>query len=491
MGTSLLILSTGLILASYLFFQFIRPSTGVKEGEKAIRQVYPWSFLLLCLTLALETSPAFRETNAYLPYVCLQTLCLAFCLLQPKCGTYLIPGLAAFILVSFMATGSLALGVRVFEIALLVGLVKRQFKYWLVLFVFIGSMSCLQSVKSIYRGEVARETASAPTGHVHLFLQSLKKSPLGIPEEKNPKSLSPRKLVPYYGYGVGKIIPHFADKSVLPWDLGEWKDLYSWLLASRAYLDLPSSRFNEGYIRFKLGIDPEPHLSLIALSMASSVSANFSKLGGSQFLYPVFQFSPNLFEFEDDQYFPRSSLFGLNTFPSQEWNSAFFAYTRGLLRLGDDTLDRVLLLSPIEIPFVKGKTYSFMPNPQTAKAIANDFGRRYGYLSFWDDKTTVNFNQFSEAYMNFGYPGLLLAALLFGGMLYVLQAILVGLSPGIHDLAFVALGKILFFPKETSALLSALFVTLVLIGLIECAIFQKKKARKRNSFPLEISSRRS
>ena len=83
-----------------------------------------------------------------------------------------------------------------------------------------------------------------------------------------------------------------------------------------------------------------------------NVSEGFTKWRNIEWIYPVFQFFPTRGVPYEIKNFPESPLFSFNVFPRQEWSGGFYSLSRGLLRLGDDSLDKDCLSS-------KGK-YSFV-----------------------------------------------------------------------------------------------------------------------------------
>lgn len=96
---------------------------------------------------------------------------------------------------------------------------------------------------------------------------------------------------------------------------------------------------------------------------------------------------------------------------------------KGFARIGDDSLERVLTWTPSVVPFWGGETYAnipymFIPRflwPEKPQWLMwNKFGRTYGILSSDDMTTSVGVGYLGEAYMNFGYSGMYICALIFG-----------------------------------------------------------------------------
>jgi hypothetical protein len=95
----------------------------------------------------------------------------------------------------------------------------------------------------------------------------------------------------------------------------------------------------------------------------------------------------------------------------------------GFMRAGDDSLERVLAATPGRVPFWNGETYlsipyMFIPRAfwpeKPSRHFWNKYGRSYGVLSADDFDTSVGVSYLAEAYMNFGYPGMYLLAVVIG-----------------------------------------------------------------------------
>jgi hypothetical protein len=103
---------------------------------------------------------------------------------------------------------------------------------------------------------------------------------------------------------------------------------------------------------------------------------------------------------------------------------------KGFARVGDDSLERVLEMTPAIVPFWGGETYEYLPFmfiprilwPGKPEKLAwNKFGRLYKFLSSDDMDTSVGFNFLAEGYMNFGYNGLYSVAILFGMFVSIVE----------------------------------------------------------------------
>jgi hypothetical protein len=103
---------------------------------------------------------------------------------------------------------------------------------------------------------------------------------------------------------------------------------------------------------------------------------------------------------------------------------------KGFSRVGDDSLERVLEMTPSLVPFWGGETYEYLPfmfiprilwAGKPEKLAWNKFGRLYRFLSSDDYDTSVGFNFLTEGYMNFGFTGLYSVALIFGVLVYLVE----------------------------------------------------------------------
>jgi hypothetical protein len=116
---------------------------------------------------------------------------------------------------------------------------------------------------------------------------------------------------------------------------------------------------------------------------------------------------------------------------------------QGFSRVGDDSLEKVLAMTPSQVPYWDGETYAHIPYMfiprflwpgKPKRDIWNKFGRVYGFLSENDENTSVGVNFLGEAYMNFGYTGLYSIACIFGMLIAIMES-----------LSFYFLGKYSYF----------------------------------------------
>lgn len=147
-----------------------------------------------------------------------------------------------------------------------------------------------------------------------------------------------------------------------------------------------------------------------------------------------------------------------------------------LLRLGEDSLERVFFYTPRFVPFWKGETYQplayfwvprFLWQDKPAVDIWNRFGKTYLYfVELPKTKTSVTFNYMSEGYMNFGYRGMALASLAFSLLLLILERFLSKVPSQWRAWFAVVLGHSVFFPSEAYTTLVEITHTLVPLILL-------------------------
>lgn len=99
------------------------------------------------------------------------------------------------------------------------------------------------------------------------------------------------------------------------------------------------------------------------------------------------------------------------------------ALLHGFSRLGDDSMERVLSWTPTIVPFWEGASYESIPYlfiprviwpDKPSRHVWNKYGKTYGVLSDDDNQTSVGFSYFAEGYMNFGFAGMYLVAIIMG-----------------------------------------------------------------------------
>jgi hypothetical protein len=149
------------------------------------------------------------------------------------------------------------------------------------------------------------------------------------------------------------------------------------------------------------------------------------------------------------------------------------ALAQGFSRLGDDSLERVLAMTPSRIPFWEGETYEHIPYifipriiwpDKPKREIWNKFGRVYGFLSSEDDETSVGVNMLGEAYMNYGYTGLYLVACFFGVLVSILETMSYYFLPRNTFFAFIAfLTPVMAYGLDLGSILNGIVITLCML----------------------------
>jgi len=116
---------------------------------------------------------------------------------------------------------------------------------------------------------------------------------------------------------------------------------------------------------------------------------------------------------------------------------------QGFSRLGDDSLERVIAWTPSVVPFWEGSSYESLPYlviprflwpDKPSRHIWNKFGRTYGILSEEDTFTSVGVTYLAEGYMNFGFTGM-----------YVVALIMAFLIAAVERLSYYFLGGYFYF----------------------------------------------
>ncbi len=106
------------------------------------------------------------------------------------------------------------------------------------------------------------------------------------------------------------------------------------------------------------------------------------------------------------------------------------AITAGFMRVGDDSLERVLSQTPAKVPFWEGETYSSIPflfiprvlwPDKPTRHFWNRFGRTYGVIDNEDYETSVSVSYLAEAYMNFGFTAMYIVAMLVGLLIALVE----------------------------------------------------------------------
>lgn len=111
-------------------------------------------------------------------------------------------------------------------------------------------------------------------------------------------------------------------------------------------------------------------------------------------------------------------------------SSTFVLMFPTLVRVNDDSFERVLEQTPSKVPYWEGETYSFVLYSfiprflwpyKPLKLIWQKFGALYGYLHEEDTSTSIMFNIFAEAFMNYGMTGLVCFGMIMGTLLFAIE----------------------------------------------------------------------
>lgn len=154
--------------------------------------------------------------------------------------------------------------------------------------------------------------------------------------------------------------------------------------------------------------------------------------------------------------------------------------TAGAMRLGDDSLARVVALTPTEVPYWRGKTYSALPylfiprllwQQKPKRQIWHEFGMAYRYLAANDPCTSVTFNVFSEGYLNYGIAGMIVSAFLLGVLSGFAELISQNWNPS-GPLAFAFASSVLPFAlfTDSTSLISVLGYQYLLVAAISLLV---------------------
>lgn len=149
---------------------------------------------------------------------------------------------------------------------------------------------------------------------------------------------------------------------------------------------------------------------------------------------------------------------------------------KGFDRIGDDSLERVLAMTPSRVPFWNGETYASIPYMfiprflwpgKPSRHFWNKFGRAYGVLSEDDYSTSVGVCFFAEAYMNFGFGGMYALAVVLGGFLALCERLSYWYLGGYYYFTFIVfLTPLLNFSSDLGSMVNSM---VVLTGVLYAA----------------------
>ena len=123
-------------------------------------------------------------------------------------------------------------------------------------------------------------------------------------------------------------------------------------------------------------------------------------------------------------------------------------WVSGYSRMSDDSLERVMDMTPSQVPYWGGETYYntllimiprvIWPDKPT-RAFWNKFGRLYGYLLDDDHLTSIAVGYLAEGYMNFGMFGLYGIAIFMGLFIAAVEVLGYSVLNGYYSFSFTLL----------------------------------------------------
>lgn len=141
------------------------------------------------------------------------------------------------------------------------------------------------------------------------------------------------------------------------------------------------------------------------------------------------------------------------------------ALIRGFGRIGDDSLERVLAMTPSIVPFWDGETYNSIPfmfiprvlwPDKPGRHFWNKFGRAYHVLSEDDVQTSVGVGFLAEAYMNFGYGWMYMLAVIMGVFFVLIERLSMTLLKGKFYFPYIAyLGPIIGLGADLGSIVNS------------------------------------
>ena len=147
----------------------------------------------------------------------------------------------------------------------------------------------------------------------------------------------------------------------------------------------------------------------------------------------------------------------------------------GFNRVGDDSLERVLTMTPSQVPFWEGETYASIPYmfiprvlwpDKPTRHFWNKFGRTYGYLGEEDESTSVAVNYFAEGFMNFGYTGMYAVAVFMGFFIALVERLSYYFLKGYFYFTFVCfLMPLMAYAIDLTSVVNAVIIQLGVLTL--------------------------
>jgi len=151
-----------------------------------------------------------------------------------------------------------------------------------------------------------------------------------------------------------------------------------------------------------------------------------------------------------------------------------------LARLDEDTISRVIDVTPARVPFFNGSTYEqilyimvprfLWPNKPT-KLDGNMIGRAYEVLSEDDFQTSISMPILPEAYINFGHMGLYMMAIFLGALCYLVNRLSPLLMGENYLLTFLcAMAPFLRYESDLGSTLFSLTAITMLLILVKSTL---------------------
>jgi hypothetical protein len=200
-------------------------------------------------------------------------------------------------------------------------------------------------------------------------------------------------------------------------------------------------------------------------AMIQSVKGEFRTQIHNSSELSMFERHLALVDMVGNKYFPSEPAKDATTSPWQErWDSML----SGFARAGDDSMERVLALTPSKVPFWGGETYASLPflfiprvlwPDKPTRHFWNKFGRVYGVLSENDYETSVGVSYLAEGYINFGFAGMYAAAILVAFLIAVVERLSFIVMKGNFYFSFLVYMIPLMAPAtDLGSMLNSLFM---------------------------------
>jgi hypothetical protein len=206
-------------------------------------------------------------------------------------------------------------------------------------------------------------------------------------------------------------------------------------------------------------------LFTVVTAMIQSVKADFRTTIRENLEMPMMDRNAAVSDLLGAKYFASDPSIGTS---SATWADRWDSIVAGFGRAGDDSMERVLALTPSKVPFWGGETYASLPfmfiprflwPDKPTRHFWNKYGRVYGVLSEDDYQTSVGVSYLAEGYMNFGYPGMYAVALLVAFIIAIVERLSFVVMRGNFYFSFLVYMIPLMPPAtDLGSMLNSLFV---------------------------------